>query len=252
MTAIFASIQLIRPSTMTTSTSTSIIGFTQTTVCSRKRDDCDTIADTLIQTTTLTSTCVSVTPSPPPGAPAACSGNFKSTGSCGCTFQQVCSTRFHNPNGPFDGASHVAAASYTDCGGLCDNNSGCIAFAYQTSTGLCVRLFDEYEVLTTDIDNDWAAGGSANTTCGGKCTEGVVMNAQNWVKGYGSPLSANGVPINLPNGLGNAVPFGVANGLGLGSQQSTTASSRPTTTTAASRATQPAGGLLGALFGFKE
>jgi len=106
--------------------------------------------------------------------------------------------------------------------------------------------------LTTDIDNDWTAGGSANTTCAGKCTEGVVINAQNWVKGIGSPLSANGAPINLPAGLGNIVPSGVANGLGLGLQQSTTASSRATTTTAAARATQPAGGLFGALFGFKE
>ena len=130
-----------------------------------------------------------------------------------------------------------------------------------------MRLFDEYEVLTTDIDNDWAAGGSANTTCAGKCTEGVLINAPNWVKGVGSPLSANGVPINLPNGVGaglggvesalpsglsGALPTGLANGLGAGLQQTTTASSRPTTTTAASRATLPAGsgGLPGALFGF--
>jgi len=66
-----------------------------------------------------------------------------------------------------------------------------------------VRLFDEYEVLTTDIDNDWTAGGSANTSCSGKCSEGVVMNALNWIKGIGTPLSANGAPIQLAGNVAN-------------------------------------------------
>jgi hypothetical protein len=116
---------------------------------------------------------------------------------------------------------------------------------------LCVRLFDEYEVLTTDIDNDWAAGGSANTTCSGKCSEGVVVNAQNWVKGVGTPLSANGVPINLPGNLAGNLPGNLAGVLPVGLQQTTTASARATTTTAALKSTSPAGGLFGALFGFK-
>jgi hypothetical protein len=141
----------------------------------------------------------------PSAAPAACNGQFKSSGTCGCTFKQVCSTRYQNVGGPFAGSSHTTANDYTTCAALCDNNSGCLAFSFQSSTQQCVRLFNEYTVVNS-TDGDWAAGGSAAQTCAGKCTEGLAVNIANLIKGIAKSVGNNIYMSGAVSVQGVAVP----------------------------------------------
>jgi hypothetical protein len=73
-------------------------------------------------------------------------------------------------------------------------------------------------------DGDWAAGGSADLTCAGRCTEGIAANIAGIIKGLAKQMGSNMYSVGGGLKIGG-VSFGGsgnAGGVQLGAVPSTT------------------------------